>query len=227
MTAELPRAPLAAGLVILLGLAAPAAGQDHCGDRGDAAGVRVSAIAGAVRYDLAGDRASDGVELGLEAGLRAGGFGIRGGLHHVLLGDAPANPTTARLRLTREVLRIAGVGLCGVALAGGSVVSSGSDNAVTVGGGIGITAAARLAAGSSLTVAPFLGARLLGASATGEVLGESFSVSGGSVGGEGGVAVASGRTHAALRLSMDGFDPALGATSYPALALRLSLGWRF
>lgn len=221
-----PHMRLGTGLVVLLGIAGPAAAQDRCGEPGDVGRTRVSAIVGAVRYDLVGDRVSDGVEVGLEAGARAAGFGIRGGVHRVLLGDAPTDPTTARLRLMREVFRVAGIGLCGVALAGGSRVSSGSDAAVTIGGGIGLIAGARFAMGR-IAVAPFVGARALGARSTGDVLGQEFSASGGSVGVEGGVGAAHGRAHGALRFSMDGFDPALGATPYPGLALRLALGWRF
>lgn len=216
----------AACAVLLLMAARPAAAQERCGEGVDAGGLQLAAVAGAVRYDLVGGRASDGVEAGLEAGARLPLLTIRGDVQRVFLRDARADPTTARVRLMREVVRIAGIDICGVLMGGAAVAASGEDEAVTVGGGVGVMAGMRFQAGA-VAFAPFVGGRALAARTTGEVLGQSLTAGGGSLGLEAGVGAALGRARAALRFSMDGFDAALGATPYPAFALRLSAGWRF
>lgn len=222
-TCPVPLRVALATVFLLVPATMPATAQAPCEGAG---GVTASVAAGPVRYELLGGRASRGLEAGVEVGTRVAGFGVRGSIHRVLMSDAPADPTGARVLVTREVFRIAGIRLCGAAHAGAATTSAGSDRATSIAGGLGLLTAARLQAGG-VTIAPFLGVRALGARTSGEVLGEGLSATGGSVGGEGGVAASLGRGHAALRVSTDRFDPALGATPYPRLAIRLSVGWRF
>lgn len=207
---------------LLLAASPGAAAQGGCLD---ASRGHVAANAGIVRVEVAGGRTIGGVEAGVEGGGRFGPIHVSAGAGYTVLDDAPGNPVSLRIRAERALVELVGITLCGALLGGGTVISSGGDRAWTGAGGAALTAARPL--GSATRVTPYLGVRGLGGRAGGEVLGEEIVATGGSLGVEGGIAVEAGRFAGAVRATADGFDPGLGPTPYPALAVRLVVGWRF
>ena len=173
--------------------------------------------------------ADGGHATGLELALGGTYASERTRLTAIVFSTAPdegrVRPLGARLRVERPLGGVAGVTVCGGLVAGGATVRDGEDRAWTVAGGAVVGVTRRLSTGR-VTLAPWLGARALGARTAGEVIGESFVTTGLSLGVEAGVGVSGGRAIGALRLTADGFDPGLGATPYPALAIRLVAGWR-
>lgn len=216
-----PATGVVAGLLATLVVApAPAAAQEcRPGD------TRALVSVGLILSPLASGAHARGVEVALGGTYAAGGTELTGSVFSTAPDQGRVRPLGVRLRLERPLVDVAGVTLCGGVLAGGSTIRDGEDGARTVAGGAGVGVTRRLSAGR-LTVAPWLGGRALGARTAGEVLGESFVTTGLSLGLEAGVGVSTGRATGALRLTADGFDAGLGATPYPALAVRLVAGWR-
>ena len=197
----------------------PAAAQECRAD-----GSAALASLALVRTPLANGGHVTGLEAGIGGAHAVGGTALAGTLFGTV-GEGRGRPIGVRLRLERPLLQVGGFTLCGGLLAGGSTVRAGEDGAWTAAGGVLVGASRRLST-RRLTIAPWVGARGLGARTTGEILDEEFVTTGLSLGVEAGVGVSGDRVMGALQVTADGFDAGLGATPYPALAVRLVAGWR-
>lgn len=202
-----------------LGLLGPAAADaQQCG----VGRFWVAAAAGASHYATAGG--IDATEVGADVGFRVGPAAIQAGVRRVSPEGGVAEPDVARLSVAVPVVQTGRVSLCAVAHAGGSRFAAGDDEGTVVAGGLGLRLEAALARGRVL---PFVEARGLGASLSGQLLGLDASASGASFGGEAGVAAVHGPVLVQAGVSVDGFDGGLGVTPYPDRLLRLALGFRF
>lgn len=219
--------PLRTGLVslvvTLLGLAwaGPASAQ-ACAGAGQ--GISAGPAVGLVHYEF-GD-GTDGLELGARLRWR-GSFGEAALEPYVLsLDGALTRPIGVRGSFSLPLLELMGVSLCADVMAGATRFDWEDDSGLTAAAGAGATASTTIALGGTVLV-PFLGARGIGATTSGEVLGLELDASGASFGVEGGAEVAAGRVDVRASVSVDGFAAGLGPTPYPARSLRLAIGWRF
>lgn len=208
-------------IALLLGAAAPATAQEPCHTARPGMAVLVSGI----RTELADGAQLNGLEAGLEARDRFGGFHFTAGAGYALFEDAPGKAIAARVRVERRLFERLGLTVCGALLGGGSVLHADPGGAWTVAGGAALTATRSFQAGD-FTLSPYLGVRGLGARTSGEIVGGDFTATGWGVGGEGGIGADRGLFSAALRVTVDGLDAALGPLPYPTIAVRLVVGWR-
>lgn len=200
--------------------AAPAAGQS-CAP-GDGAWVGLEA--GAVHHDVAGG--TGGLEWGVGAGIGSRLAAARVSVYRTELSGAPATPTTVRLAAHRSVLELGAWRLCATLHAAGSRFTTESDRGSVLAGGAGMGVARALVL-AGIPVTPFLEGRGLGARSEATILDMDTEATGFSLGVEAGAAAALGRALIRVTGSLDGFAPGLGATPYPARALRLGLAYRF
>ena len=207
-------------LALAVFLPGAAAGQDACGADGWA-GLSVSWT----RSEVADGSDLPAVEVGLAGAGALAAFRLAGE-GGVVLDEGPGRRLFGRVGLGRRLVDVGGVALCAAALGGVALASADAGDALSLGGGLAVTALLPRPVGAG-RITPYAALRLLGATTFGEVLGESVGSSGASIGGAAGVAFAAGRLAASLGVTADGFDPGLGATPYPDLAIRLTAGWRF
>ena len=217
----------AAGAALLVAVAillpSPVTAQDPCGVLADNG---IGGSIGLVRIPLAGGDHAEGVALGAVWGAPLAGAHAGVAAEHTMLERGAARPWSLRLRLTRRLASLAGVHACGAALAGAAMMSREDHSAWSAAGGLAATLTRPLVVGT-VRLGPYVGMRGLGGHASASILDRDVAVNGLSLGGEGGVVAWRDRGSVALRVSADGFDPALGATPYPDLAVRLIAAWRF
>lgn len=215
----LRRLTLTMALTAALAAAGPSAAHaQRCG----VGRAWVGAAGGYAHYDVAGG--TNATEVGADLGLHLGGVAFQAGYRRILPESGIADPDGVRLSLGIPVMDVVGLGVCLVGHGGGTRYAAEGETGTTAVGGFGLRLERSLASGRVL---PFVEVRALGASLTGEALGIDVDATGYSVGGEGGVEAALGGLRVAGAVSVDGFDPGLGVTPYPALGIRLGLGLRF
>ena len=206
-------------LAALLALTTPVAAQAPC------AALVDSGIGPAGSYVLvpsAGATRVPGAGIGVTGGWSPGSMAVGAATEYTLL-EAETRPLSVRARAVRGIASAWGVHACAGLLAGLAFAGDGDDRALSIAGGPTATLVWPLS--SRLTT--YAGVRALGARTSATILARDVAASGLSVGGEGGIVAGFGRVTGALRLSADGFDPALGFTPFPDLALRLSAGLAF
>jgi len=205
-------------LATTLALLAPAAAHaQQCGPEG----VWATAAGGLSHYGTAGG--TDASEMGADFGV-GGHTAAEVSYRRVTPDVGRADPDVARLRMAVPVTRLRGLGVCAVVHAGGSRFVADEDEGTVLAGGLGLRLEAPLAGGAVL---PFVEARGLGATLTGELLGTDVSESGASLGGEVGIDAAAGPLVLRAAASLDGFDGGLGVTPYPDRLFRVAVGFRF
>ena len=203
----------------MLALLVPAAAHaQRCGPDGTWA----AAAGGIGHYGMAGG--TDAVEVGADVGFRVGATATELSYRRVMPDAGRAEPDVVRLRVAVPLARRAAIGVCAVVHAGGSRFAADPDDGTVVAGGLGLRLEAPMAGGRVL---PFVEARGLGATLSGELLGTDVSESGAALGGEAGIDAATGPLVLRAAVSLDGFDGGLGVTPYPDRLLRLAVGFRF
>lgn len=215
----LPRALLVAAVAFA---SLPAPGAAHtCGEPDGVTGwVHVAAV----DHRVAGR--VNGLELGAGATLPVAAGALSVGGHRARLSGAPAAPVTLRAAFRRPVTEVAEWQVCGAAHAAASWFSADAGSGHVLVGGPGIQLSRPIRLGDAMVV-PHIEARGLAARAAGTVLDEDVDGTGLSLGVEAGALAWRGRWTVLARASLDGFAPGLGATPYPARAVRLGLGYRF
>jgi hypothetical protein len=148
------------------------------------------------------------------------------GYRQVFLEESDVTPHLLRLSIGSTIPVGGGWRLCLAAHGGGSRASGEAGDGTVVAGGAGLGVAHGIVM-DGVRVVPFLEARGLAAQSTGTVLGLATDGSGLALGVEGGAVAHIGRLHLRATAALDGFAAGLGATPYPASAIRLGLVYRF
>lgn len=216
------RSPLAGAVLLVLGASAfgpgPALGQ-RCGV---AAGAGVAAIVGTAEYEMTGG--VSGLMLGGDLQL-APGPELRLGYRTVDLGGA-GRPHIGRATVALPLslpLPLVAVCLTGHGAVARTEVEP--DAVTSVAGGAGLRLALPLVDRNG--VIPFVELRGLAARTRGTALGLDVEADGLSLGVHGGIQLVLGPLTGRLAGSMDGFDPGLGPTPYPAWSAELGVGLAF
>lgn len=207
-------------MAILLAAVLPcaAAGQTPCSaTTGRGVGVEI----GFVQLPLAGGNLAEGLSVGPTFGGSRGDLVFAATAEYTVLEEGAARPLGVRARAARQVASVAGVHACAALLTGAVLTAEDENSSVNLAGGLGATLTRPFEL-AGLRVTPFAGVRGLGAWTSASILGREVSSGGLSFGGEGGLAAGRGPWTLALRISSDAFDPALGATPYPDLAVRVA-----
>ena len=216
-----PRGVVALATVLLTG--SGAAGQEGCSAiAGPSAAVSVAAV----RVPVASGAHARGAAVGVAGSVSGAAFTVSAEAEYTILNDADARPLAARVRLGREMARVAGLHVCAGLLGGAVTTAKDEHSAWNLSGGLAAAVTRPFLAGGVI-IAPYAGARGLAGRTSASVLSQEVVATGFSLGGEAGVAVRRGRAAALLRATADGFDAGLGATPYPSLAIRLLAGWSF
>lgn len=198
---------------------------------GVAIGRDLAVAVGWASWDVA-ESAGPSVGADFATSFRAVPLEVRAGARGTLLDGADALMVRAVAAAPIPVPYLGRFRLCGTVHGGASRVSPEGWDATSLAGGIGLRLAGSLGIpGGNGTgarrVEPYLEVRGLGAWTTGTLFGAELGKGGLSVGGAAGVTAAVGRVTVRAAGTVDGFDPGLGFTPYPALAAELAVGYRF
>jgi hypothetical protein len=187
-------------------------------------GVWAGPEVGVVSHDI-GPRV-DGAEVGLSAGVGSRRTTAQINVNRTELSDATGSPTALRATMERHIVTVRSWSVCGTGHAAASRFVAGEDSGDVLAGGLGISLARPFVLGGA-PLRAFVEGRGLGARSQATILDTPTESTGLSAGWEAGVSAALGPVRFRVAGSMDGFAPGLGATPYPARALRLGIVYRF
>jgi hypothetical protein len=212
---------LAVATVLVSGLAAAAGSAQTCGVP---ARFMVGVESGLARHAASGG--VDGAEWGAVASAGSRGLSLEMAVQRTALGGAESTPHAGRVTLRHSVASLRNWEICVAGHGGASWYGADTGSGRVVAGGAGIRAGRPVAAGAT-GIIPHVEARGLVARADGTVFDIDVEGAGLSLGVEAGVTGHFRRALARATASADGFAAGLGVTPYPAVAVRLSVGYRF